>query len=616
LRLDGQSAQAEELAPVLARLERRGPDGAAIHCDGAMALGHALLATTDEAAREPMPFLHQPSGCLITGDIRLDNREELIEWLSCDRSAGDGELVLRAYHKGGSGCLARLLGDFAFAIWDPRDQRLFCARDRVGMRQLIYHHHEGRIFAFATEAMALLAHREVPNRVNEARIADFLEGFEAIDLVSTFHEGVLRLPPAHALSVEDGRLRLWRYWQLTAPGPVRRATNAEHEAAFRDVFTKAVRARLRAREPVGAMLSGGMDSGSVVAIAARLLHEAGAPPLKTFSGVDHDPACPESSCIRDSAEHIAFIDPHFASLGDADAFRDAVARLTKEESDPFDGEMSIIRAVYLTARRAGVAVMLDGVAGDTSLSTGDMVAYHLRAGRVARAWREARALEAIWGAQDAAVPAIARAAWRKLAPDWLLARRRRNWRRARELQEALESQVHPALAERIDMPARRRANRHHVTVGEDCRQATRAQRMLHPQLVAARERYDRVAGAIGIEPRDPYLDVRLLEFCLTLPAEQLQGEGWPKLIQRRAMAGLLPDSVRWKRGRHHVGARFIETCVDQSLENFDVAKHSNLGCYANLERASALQCSNVGVASQARLIYLDHWLKSLKPVRD
>jgi asparagine synthase (glutamine-hydrolysing) len=618
LRLDGQAAGDDEFAPVLATLARRGPDGAALMADGPAALGHALLVTTPEALTEPMPFRHAPTGCVITADVRLDNRAELITALGIDaagRVIGDGELTLLAYLRWGTDCLTQLLGDFAFALWDPRHQRLFVARDKVGMRQLIYHHTPGKLFACATDADALIRHRDVPHRINEARIADFIEQLEAIDFTSTFFDEVFRLPPAHALVVESGALRQWRYWALTPSPIIYRACDADYEAAFLDVFTEAVRARLRSPDPVGSMLSGGMDSGSVTATAALLLREAGAPPLQTFSGVDDNPACKESACIHDAAGHIAHISPKVISLADSEMFREAIIRLTIDECDPFDGHMTLIRAIYHAARQAGIKVMLDGVSGDTTLGTGDIVAYHLGNGRLLTAWAEARGMERMWGAEAPALTGFAKAVRRRLAPGWVRARRIAAWQAAEAAQAAEESLVSDALAARVDMPARRRAFAQHVAIDAGCDQASQVQRMLHPYAIAGRERYDRVAGAIGIEPRDPFLDVRLLEFVVSLPIEQLHGGGWPKLILRRAIGTMLPASVRWKRVRDHVGWRFTEVCIDDGLRELKETNSSQLRSYvksAISRNESALRCNSDGVVSETDLLYLNFWMTRFK----
>ena len=396
---------------------------------------------------------------------------------------------------------------------------------------------------------------------------------------------------------------------------ITRVSDAAYAEAFREVLTLAVRDRLRAPGNLGAMLSGGMDSGSVAALAAGALHAAGAPPLRTFSAIESDPACPESACIGDSAAHIPHLAPHFVSLDEAESFRDDIIRLTLTEGDPFDGHMAMVRAVYRAAQRSGVRVMLDGVSGDTALGTGDMVRHHIGRGRIAKAWAEARAQERMWGDEMKATRCFATAIRQPFIPQWVHRLRRPGKERALAARQAADSIIAPALAERVDMAARRRANALHLEIGPDCSPASQSRRPLHPYAIVGRERYDRVAAEAGIEPRDPYMDVRVIEFCLGLPVEQLQDDGWPKMIQRRAMAGLLPDSVRWKRGRDHVGWRFAAACSPGVLDTADEMVRAGLENYASFATngaGSALHCNIGRVVSETDLFYLASWLTHFK----
>ena len=294
LKLDGAFPASTDLTAMTSLLERRGPEGTWHFTSGPVALGHTLLATTPEALVEQLPLTDPATGCTITADLRLDNRDELIAALGLQdetRILGDGELVLRAYLHWGEDCLRHLLGDFAFAIWDPRHQKLFCARDHLGMKQLVYCHVADKVFAFASEPRAVLAVDDVPRRINEGRIADFLEDYlEGVDHSSTFFEGVFRLPPAHCLSVDADGLRQRRYWELRAGPELRLESDQAYADGLLQVLTQAVASRLRCVGPVGSMLSGGMDSGSVSAIASRLLAQQGRGPLHTFSCAGPDPA--------------------------------------------------------------------------------------------------------------------------------------------------------------------------------------------------------------------------------------------------------------------------------------------------------------------------------------
>ncbi|SDT95922.1 asparagine synthase (glutamine-hydrolysing) [Pseudomonas pohangensis] len=561
--LDGTTPQPGQIEAMSAPLQRRGPDGTHHYQDGPVALGHTLLATTPEALHESLPFLDPASGCCITADVRLDNREELLPALGLNevsRVIGDGELLLRAYLQWGEACLQHLLGDFAFAIWDPRSQRLFAARDQMGMRQLIYSHVPGKLFAFASEPRAVLKAPGVPRRINEGRIADFIEDYlEPIDLTSTFFEEVYRLPPAHCLSVDASGLNIRRYWELQPQPLLKLDSDQAYVDAFLKVFTQAVKSRLRSAGPVGSMLSGGMDSGSVVAVATRLLQAAGSGPLQTFSAVGPDPeSCIETRTIFESIK-VPGIQPHLISWAEMQPDAEELLRLLKEVDEPFDAQMNLIRAVYLRAQRNGIKVMLDGVAGDVMLSYSDRIIQLLRSGHWLQAIRDARGEARFWGDGSGWLRPLLLYIRRAITPNW--ARRLRN--RLRDPSQVTPNPLmNPALAKRVNLAARVEQNRSHGLIERIDFARTRVNALSQSHLVVGRERYDRTAAALGIEPRDPFMDLRVVNFCLSLPGSQLESGGWPKILLRRAMQGLLPDAVRWRRGKQHLGWTFTTRLLD------------------------------------------------------
>ena len=183
---------AADLQRMLSLLVQRAPEGISRWQEASIGLGHTLLATTPGASWESQPLRHEPSGCVISADARLDNREALLGDLRMAERAGemgDAGIILAAYLAWGEEWVEHLRGDFAFAIWDPQRQALFCARDHFGIRPFYYHHTPGRFFAFASEPRAILVLPQTPYRINEGRIADFLVSeLEGIDHVSTFFE--------------------------------------------------------------------------------------------------------------------------------------------------------------------------------------------------------------------------------------------------------------------------------------------------------------------------------------------------------------------------------------------------------------------------------------------
>ncbi len=562
LHLDGSPVRQDDLARMLAEMARRGPEGEATACDGPVALGARLLATTPEAVVEPMPFHHLATGCRIAGQIRLDNRDDLLARFGLaqiGRVVGDGELVVRAWLDWGEDCATHLLGDFAFALWDPRTARVFAARDHLGMRQLIYAHRPGHVFACASSVRAVACAPGIEPRLNELRLAEALIDFEWGNLTSTFFKDVFRLPPGHCLMVDDRSLRLREYWRMTPPEPLRLQSDGEYAEAFRDVLAEAVRCRLRGAGPVGSMLSGGMDSGSVVALACRMVSG----PLPVFSSVGPDPA----ACIETRAIHAALSMPNLAPTlidhANLAPWRDELLDAWAALEEPWDFHMTQPRTAYLAAQRSGVKVVLDGVAGDVVLGHGSQMARHIRAGRWLRAWKDAQGLNQFWGKGSAGpLQQVVLATRGAFMPD-ALRTLRQAWRMRTPPALPQDSAVDPGFARRVGLFDSLQADRL-----ADCPRG-----MSFPEeriwswprsgLNVGRERYDRVAGHFGVEPRDPFMDRRVVDFCLSLPLDQFQQDGWPKMIQRRATAGLLPDAVRWRRGKEHLGWTFSQALMDQ-----------------------------------------------------
>ncbi|WP_338243096.1 asparagine synthase-related protein [Aurantiacibacter hainanensis] len=559
LTLDGRPVDKAEMARLIAPLKVRGPEGQASWTSGSVGLGHTLLATTPEAENERLPLVHGPTGCAITADCRLDNRKELFALLGLGADAasmGDGELVLRLYCELGLVFLEHLVGDFAFALWDPRQRRLVCARDPMGMRQLLYTHRESKAFVFASEARAVLAHGLADRTIDMGRVADYLEDLEAYDLTSTFFHEVKRLAPGQVLLVDDRGLVSRPYWQLPDVPLLHCSSDAEYAEAFLEVFTKAVGARLRHSGKLGSMLSGGVDSGSVSAVASQLLLATGGDPLPTFSAVSAKASpCAETRAIR-AASTMPGIVPSYVAYEMLGQFQRDLERLTDASQEPFDGNMTLVRAVYCLAKAKGAKIVLDGVAGDTTLPFHDPLPHYFARLQLSSAWREAKGREAFWGGAYPALETFMRSAYRAYVPEPL-----------RRIRHAIANDTMPPngrsscvaieLAERVNLADRRAQFRR--TIDPKTWDLTQRQfALVHPYAVVARERYDRVASALGIEPRDPFRDLRLVRFCLSLPPGQIEAGGWPKIILRRAMKGLLPDRVAWRRGKEHLGSAFTQ----------------------------------------------------------
>ncbi len=392
---DGEPVAESRISPMLEKIRHRGPDGARIWLDASVAFGHTMLYTTPESLGEQLPSTSPDADLTITADARIDNRAELCAALELGppRTAlSDSGLILAAYRKWGNECANRLIGDFAFAIWDRRRQELFLAVDPFGVRSLFYYE-SPRVFAFGSEIKALLALPEVPRRLNELRVAEYLVTlFE--DRSGTFYEGIRRLPGAFTLTVGRERSRLRQYWALDPKRELRLGSDREYVEGFRDVFTEAVRCRMRSAYPVGAALSGGLDSSSIACLA----RDASPSPVHTFSLVFPDLPAEDRRVIDERAPIQAVLDtggfePHYihadrlSPMGQVDRIHFHLDHAN------FAPNLYLHWAMYEAAHASGVRVFLDGFDGDSTVSHGfERLTELAQTLRWRTLWREANLL--------------------------------------------------------------------------------------------------------------------------------------------------------------------------------------------------------------------------------
>ncbi len=468
------------------------------------------------------------------------------------QSTSDTEVVLAAYRRWGEESLHRLNGMFAFAIWDADRHLLFCARDRFGVKPL-YYEFDGANFAFASEPKALALTQSRRISAKPVAVRDLI----ALDWTDhesyTFFEGIWQLPAGHCLTVGDRGLAIRRWWALD---PDRRAagSSADWATEFAELFTDAVRLRLRADVPVGSCLSGGLDSTAVVTTASRLIPG----PLHAFScSYDEGPAWDERPHVRAAIE-ASQAQSHLV-VPDGRDFWKIFDQLAAQQDEPTAGSGLYSQwKVMELAHGAGLKVLLDGQGGDETLAGyARYLPMRLRdllvAGDFAGFARRFRPIADRLGA--AHTLALALEPW---IPRGLIAplRRRFGQGKDRVLSDALR---------RLDAPAPPRPPREFGSALRGQQVFDLTQRLL-PSLL----RYeDRNSMAFSIETRLPFLDYRLVEFTLSLPDDQRLDGTTSKAILRRALADRIPGSIRarqdkmgfetpvdvWLRGRFAAEAR-------------------------------------------------------------
>ena len=547
-----------EISLMTGAMAYRGPDAVRHWRDGNAAFGHCLLRTTEEAVYECQPLLNDDGSIVLVMDGTLWNASELRQQLRSKgavlRNPSDGELVLRSFEVWGRGCLDRMDGDFAFAVYDRRSGEVICARDRIGMRPLHWHHSPECGFCFASDPEALLLLSGMPRRINEARIADCLIwGREGSDFETTFHSAIKRLPPAHALTVRSAVPVLSRYWTFQPGAVLSLRSDGQYEEAFRSVLSGAVERRLRGRETTGATLSGGLDSSTVCALARRA--GAGGTSLRTYSAVGPDPqACLETRMIA-AARDMGGLTARSVAYHDLGNLADPVSTWLGHLSNPFDRHMSILAAVYALASQDGYRAVLDAAGADTVLHEGAYLVNLLRRGRWLKALSEATGESRLEGGYETPSVKLVRAA-RQAVPETLKRPLRPFLATPATLADVIAgSIIRPDFARATVVLDRFGVRRDQIALRPSS-QAERAAALFSPAIAAARERYERTAAAHGIEARDPYLDLEVIRFCLSLPPGQLARGGWSKHIVRRAMHNELPDEVRWRGLRTHLGVSF------------------------------------------------------------
>ena len=517
----------------------RGPDDAGVWQSpmGTAMLGSRRLAILDLSQAGHQPMVDETSGLVIVFNGEIYNFRELSAELSqagCRfRSCSDTEVLLKSYEMWGAGCLNRLNGMFAFAIWDDRKQELFAARDRFGEKPFYYYQDPERGFiAFASEIKALVVSRLFAVRPNESAIYGYLVNREIDAGQDTPYDHVSALQAAHAMrfSHNDRVLEIWRYWDVNSEKHIRLSDDGEYAEHFGEILSDSVQIRLRSDVPVGSSLSGGLDSSTIVGLIAR---SGTANSQASFSARFSDPRFDEGKYIEQMARwanvasHSVYPDPA--------RIPEEIELLTWHQDEPFYSTSIYAQwCVMALAKECDVTVLLDGQGGDEVLAGyhAYFTAYYLG---LLKQFRLPQAITSmrryIRDNGSSLVPLLLAG----FLPE--------------HLRVAAKGWFHPRgipkeFANKWKGPA--------VTVKRKFRDelhqslyATLTQSVL-PQLL----RYaDRNSMAFSREVRLPFLDHRLVEFLFAIPADQKLRDNTTKVVLRNTIAGVVPEEIRNRRDK-------------------------------------------------------------------
>lgn len=522
-------------------LEHRGPDDEGYYEDASAHLGMRRLSIIDlESGQQPMSNEDDSLWLVFNGELYnyRELRSLLIQNGHIFRTNSDTEVILHAYEEFGEACLQHFNGMFAFAIWDKRRQRLFLARDRLGIKPLYYWSDNSSI-VFASELKALLQHPGVPTRLNLAAVDLFLT-LEYIPAPHTIFENVCKLPPGYFLTFEDGQLRVQEYWDISFDGPA--TSPADYAERLAELIEDAVRLQMVSDVPIGAFLSGGIDSSTVVSFMSACSRE----PVHTFSIGFEDKTYNEVVFARTMARHAGAVHreeilyPDIAELAE---------RLIKHLDEPF-ADVSVF-PTYLVSQlaRESVKVILSGDGGDEIFGGYDTyVAQYLdRYYRLLPRKLRQQVLPAAFSAippQPAKKGLINRAkrfVEGASLPSELQHTRWMLFLTHDEREKLYQSDVQASL------------NGHRpTTVLEQYFQRVQDQDALAQQQYTDIKTYladdiltkvDRMSMAASLEVRVPLLDHRIVEFALNLPPQLKLNGTQTKVILRQAMQGRIPDQI-------------------------------------------------------------------------
>jgi asparagine synthase (glutamine-hydrolysing) len=566
LRRDGAPASRQTLEWMNSVQSHRGPDGHDVFCEGPVGLAHRRLAIIDlsEAGLQPMTV----EGRTVVYNGEIYNFRELRAELEVlghrFSSESDTEVLLRAYLQWGKACVNRFNGMFAFALWDASQGLLFCARDRLGIKPFFYVEDEAGL-EFASEIKALL-HRPERRKPRLRTLVRFLGEGLTDDEWETFFEGVSILPPAHTLTVSQGRSVLERYWRVRPeldwqevigqaaleprafPGRLERTVDdsyfprvqglQEAAEAFRALLQDSVRLRLRSDVPVGTCLSGGLDSSSVVACASSLLDR----PMETFSSIYPDRGYDEKRYIDDVVS--AYETVPNPVQPDGEDLPELFDRIVWHQDEPTGGPGLYSQWRVMQTARSKVTVLLDGQGGDELLAgyhhyfreylSELAMELHAEGKPLDQVLRQAETIGLVTGHDHGGL--ADRAIRRARRPKIL-----KLFQRERPGKVKTPAVLHRALASSV-------SSRDATRMDVDRLFSNSLSQKLHDDLtrfsIPALLRYeDRNSMAFSLEARVPFLDHRLVELCFAMPTRLKIAPPLTKLVLRKAMNGRLPASV-------------------------------------------------------------------------
>ncbi|HEY4940363.1 MAG TPA: asparagine synthase-related protein [Rhizomicrobium sp.] len=546
LRFDGAAVAARDLERQMNAMGHLGPDRRRAWHDGPVGLAHLLMRVTQEDRFDAQPLRDEAGALTLVADLRLDNREELAKALGIDtetlRDMADSALLLRAYARWGEDCVDRLLGDFAFAIWDARAGKLVLARDHMGQRRIAFHRAEG-FFAFATEIKGLWALGDVPRVLLDDMLGSAKLLNRNVEIAVTPFDGISAISGGTVMTVAaDGATSVRRYWQPRADPRHQGQDEAYYVAAYRRVLGEAVACRLRRTTQPGALFfGGGFDSTAIAALAGPIVAAQNRKLICICSAMPQD----YRGTIRHArrwAEICSRFMPHLDVRYVTGAGRSIFTAMEKSffgGEGPTSAGGYITDDIHATAAAAGAKVIMDGHGGDYTLNPRNHPWLYslLRQGRLREFVSEFRAYRRHSGA------GVWRIAWAEVVAN-LLPQQINRVRMRHRHGLALFGSTWPLVKVQASAGIEARASKPVSGAQRRARMTRALESHQNGRALAG----SRIPAACGLEFTQPFHDKRVIELALAIPEDLWVKGGRERYLARQALKDLYPPEYQ-TRGR-------------------------------------------------------------------
>ncbi len=516
--------------------KHRGPDDEGHYTNDEIGLGHRRLSIIDLSFDGHQPMCNEDETIWIVFNGEIYNYIDLTSDLKSKghtfKSKTDTEVIIHAYEEYGIDCLHRFNGMFAFAIWDDRKKRLFCARDRMGIKPFYYYSDDEK-FHFASEIKAIIADESIRRKPNDQIIYEYLRHGKLDHTENTFFDGIKQLMPAHYIIIENSNAKIHKYWDLDVSNFSKDADDQESAEQFLELFKDSVKKRLRSDVPLGTCLSGGLDSSSIVCLLNDLLPDK--LKQKTFSSCFEDEKYDERRFIKYVLEKTDTESNFVFPRGD-DLF-DEILDLIWHQEEPFGGTSIYAQwNVMRLSKEHGVKVLLDGQGADELLAGyhfyfGSYYADLLKNLQILTLMGEMKYFAHLYSYSE--LSKIIKIMMRFIIPG--------------SISTPLRSLLYtPKWLDRDFVKSHSKTITHPHSKPMYKKQLDEElyQRLTSTSLPALLRYEDKNSMAFSIESRVPFLDYRLIEFISSLPSSQKIKNGVTKVVLRNAMKGVLPEEVR------------------------------------------------------------------------